>query len=167
MKKLSNLRLFFIIYFLVKTVVELVFGYNIYQDSLENIQIPGVIKSPATFVILTLLSNTVLFLLGLLVFHFLLQKKNWARILLLVVGIITVLDAISGLLFSSSLYGLACSLFSPSEWGQLVFLDRVTDLIGMVFWGYAVYLLLADRNVKECFTHPDSGGANPGANPRP
>ena len=151
MKKLTYLRLFFILYFLIKIVVELVFGYEIFEDTLENMPVPGIIKSPAAFVIATLLSDGVLLLLGLLVFYYLIQKKNWARIILLIVGIINIIDAVSGLLFNTKIAAFLSYFISSADWGQMIFLDRMTDILGLIFWGYAVYILLFDDEVKQIF----------------
>lgn len=160
MKKLSNLRLFFILYLIIKLIVELVFGSGFYEDSLQDMPVPEFVKSPVTFVITTLLSNGFLILIGLLFFYYLLQKKNWARIVLIIIGLLNVVDAITGLLFNTKLTAFITQFISPQDWGQILYLDRITDIIGLIFWGYAVYLLMGSEEVKELFSPVDQNGTN-------
>ena len=98
MKKLSNLRLYFIIYFIAKVIVDVAFGSHITSDATKYLNI-----SPAVFYGFAIIINLFLFLIGLSLFYFLLEKRNWARIVLIVLGWLVVLDVVSSLVFSSNI----------------------------------------------------------------
>ncbi|MFC2101588.1 hypothetical protein ACFLS7_01180 [Bacteroidota bacterium] len=151
MKKLSNLRLFFILYIVIIIIVEIVFGYGIYEESLQELPGPEFIKSPAIFVITTILSNAFLLLLGILFFYYLLKKKNWARITLMIIGIINIVDAGLSLLFNEKIIAFISQFLNIGDEGQILLLDKVTGILTLIFWGYAIYLFLADEEVKEIF----------------
>jgi len=152
MRKLTYLRLFFILYIAIKIVAEIAFGSGIYEESLQDVPVPEFIRSPAAFIITTILSNAFLFLIGLLFFYYLLKQKNWARITLLVIGILNIVDGGSALLFNEKIMALMSQLFNVGSMNQVIVLDRVTGILALIYWGYVVYLLLADEEVKELFS---------------
>ena len=152
MEKLYRLRSFFIIYFIVKIIIDSVFSRDVTLSVGNHIDI-----SPMTFYFIVIFINIILFLIGLLLFYFLLEKRNWARIVLLIVGWLAILDFVSSIFLSSRLGDLFVNLEGITNWDKLIVIDRVTDFIGVIFWGYAVYILQFNSDVKKIFLTERNG----------
>jgi hypothetical protein len=86
-----------------------------------------------------------------MLFYFLLNKKNWARIVLLIVGWLAVADVFASLMFSLNINQILKYFGSYTDWNKLLLLDRVTDILGLFFWGYAIYILQFNSDVKRIF----------------
>ena len=164
MNKLSHLRVLFVLYMLAKTIVEIVLGSTICLDSLEAGGMSWLIRffgSHFAIPLMAIFSNGILLLLGLVLFHFLLEKKNWARIILLIVGWINVVDAVSGLLFHDVASRFLSHFRVGINWDQILYLDRVTDTLGLIYWGYVIIVLQFNSNVRqEFFASPAENGTN-------
>jgi len=157
MNKLSHLRVLFVLYMLAKTIVEIVLGSTICLDSLEAGGMSWLVRffgSHFAIPILAIFSNGVMLLLGLVLFHFLLEKKNWARIILLIVGWVNVVDAVSGLLFHDVASRFLSYFRVGIDWDQILYLDRVTDTLGLIYWGYVIIVLQFNDKVKQEFFAP-------------
>ena len=162
MNKLSHLRVLFVLYMLAKTIVEIVLGSAICLDSLEGGGMSWLIRffgSHFAIPLMAIFSNGILLLLGLVLFHFLLEKKNWARIILLIVGWINVVDAVSGLLFHDVASRFLSYFRVGIDWDQILYLDRVTDTLGLIYWGYAIIVLQFNDKVKREFFAASPRGA--------
>ena len=146
MEKLYRLRSFFIIYFIVKIIIDIVFSRDVTLSVGNHIDI-----SPMTFYVIVIFINIILFLIGLLLFYFLLEKRNWARNVLLIVGWLAILDFVSSIFLSSRLSDLFVNLEGITNWDKLIVIDRVTDFISVIFWGYAIYILQFNSDVKRIF----------------
>lgn len=147
MEKLSGLRLFFIIYFIAKIIVDVAFGSNITIRGIDYLNI-----SPVTFLVFAIIVNIILCLIGLLLFYFLLQQRNWARVVLLIVGWLAVFDVIFSIIFSTNINHILSHFRNFADWNRLLLFDRVSDFIGLIFWGYAIYILQFNSDVKKLFT---------------
>jgi hypothetical protein len=146
MKQLSRLHLFFIIYFIIKIIIDVTAGSHIPGEATNYLNI-----SPKTLYTLGIGINVFLFLIGLLLFYFLLEKRNWARIVLLIIGWLAVLDFFSGLLFSSKSAELLAYIDRTTNWNAIILIDRVTDFVGFIFWGGAIFILQFYTDVKKIF----------------
>jgi hypothetical protein len=146
MEKLYRLRSFFVIYFIVKIIIDIVFSRDFSLSVRNHIEL-----SPMTFYAIAIFINIILFLIGLLLFYFLLEKSNWARIILIIVGWLAILDFVSSIFLSSRLGDLFVNLGGITNWDKLIVIDRITDFISVVFWGYAVYILQFNSDVKKIF----------------
>ena len=146
MKKLDLLRLYFIIYFIAKIIVDIVLGSHITNHTASYLKI-----SQTVIYTFTILINFILFLIGLLVFYFLLKKRNWARIVLLIIGWLAVLDFISSLFLSSKIGELLTHIDRLADWDSLILIDRITDIISLIYWGFAIYILQFNNEVKDLF----------------
>lgn len=146
MEKLTRLRLYFIIYFIVKIIIDIAAGSHITSTMTEYLGIPA-----SMFYLVAIIANLILFLAGLLLFHFLLDKRNWARIVFLVIGWLAVFDFFTSLLLSSKAGEFLIHIDSNVNWDQLMLVDRATDLVGFIFWGYAIFVLMFDPGVKRIF----------------
>ena len=152
MEKLYRLRLVFIIYFITKVIVDVVFGSSISIPIRSNIEI-----SPMVFYVIAIFINLILFLIGLMLFYFLMNKKNWARIVLIIVGWLAVADVFASLILSLNINQISKYFGSYADWNKLLLLDRVTDILGLFFWGYAIYILQFNSDVRKIF-QPDNVG---------
>ncbi len=144
MSRLVYLRTLFSIYILAKTIIEIVLGARICLESLEAGGMSWLLRlfgSPLALPILTIVGNGILLLLGLALFHFLLQKQNWARITLLIIGWINVIDAVSGFFFRDAASHFLSYFRVGIDWDQILYLDRVTDTLGLIYWGYLIIVL--------------------------
>jgi len=159
MNKLTHLRVLFVLYMLAKTIVEIVLGSGICLDSLEAGGMSWLIRffgSHLAIPILAILGNGVLLLLGLVLFHFLLLKRNWARIMLLIIGWINVIDAVSGLLFHTQAARFLSYFKVGVDWEGILYLDRVTDILGLIYWGYLILVLQFSERVRREFFVPQA-----------
>jgi len=157
--RLSPLRALFVLYMLAKTIVEIVLGSQICLDSLEAGGMSWLIRffgSHLAIPILAILGNGVLLLLGLVLFHFLLLKRNWARIMLLIIGWINVIDAVSGLLFHTQAARFLSYFKVGVDWEGILYLDRVTDILGLIYWGYLILVLQFSERVRREFFVPQA-----------
>ena len=150
MKHLIRLRIIFIIYFIVKIVVDIGAGSHITSGITSYFSL-----SPETYYKLAIGSNIFLFLVGLSIFYFLLEKRNWARIVLLIIGWLAVFDFFSSLLFSSKAVALLTYIDQSTNWNAIILIDRITDFVGFIFWGYAIIILQFNTDVKKVF-RPES-----------
>lgn len=146
MEKLGRLRLFFIIYFIVKVIIDIAAGNQIFGMTKSCFPI-----SASLFYALAIIINLILLSIGLLLFHFLLEKRNWARIVLLVIGWLAVFDFITSLVFSSKAGEFLIHFDQSINWNTLMLIDRATDLVGFIFWGYAIFILMFTPEVKQLF----------------
>jgi hypothetical protein len=157
MNKVSQLRVLFVLYMLAKTIVEIVIGSKICLDSIDAGGMSWLIRffgSHLAVPILAVFGNGILLLLGLGLFYFLLQKRNWARIVFLVIGWINVVDALSGILFHSEASRILSHFRFGIDWDQILYLDRVTDILGLVYWGYLIHVLQFNDAVRREFFAP-------------
>jgi hypothetical protein len=155
MNKLSQLRALFVLYMLAKIIVEIVLGSAICLDSLDAGGVSWLIRlvgSPVALSLLSIFSNGILLLLGLVLFHFLLEKRNWARIVLLIIGWINVIDALSGILFHTQVTRFLSHFNYGVDWDRILNLDRVTDTLGLIYWGYLIYVLQFNDKVRQEFS---------------
>lgn len=146
MKHLIHLRKIFVIYFILKIIVDIGAGGHITSGKTSYFSL-----SPETYYELALGLNIFLFLVGLSLFYFLLEKRYWARIVLLIIGWLAVFDFFSGLLFSSKAAELLTHIDRSTNWNTIILIDRITDFIGFVFWGYAIFILQFNTDVKKIF----------------
>jgi len=155
--KLSQLRGFFIICFAAQIIVDLVLGWDLIQNERGGVRGYGLGRlnlSSGALLILALIIAGILLALGLWLFRQLMLRKNWARIVLLVVGWVTVADALSSFLLTSGAAGFMSwldSLEPGLHWPRVVLIDRTKDFIGLIFWGYLIYILQFKPEVKREF----------------
>lgn len=162
MNKLYQLRGIFILYMAAKTVVEIALGSNITLESLGGGHFSwfgDLFTSSTALSIISIVGNAILLLLGLGLFYFLLHKANWSRILLLIVGWLNIADALLGILFRSQISRMMTQMVDTPEWNQLLLIDRTTDILGLIFWGYLVYVLQFNGRVKQSFMPLSAGPA--------
>lgn len=160
--KLHQLRGFFIIFLVIRFGIEFTLGWDIVRDLLQEgrfheinhlVFSPGVLLALIGFVIL------VMILLGLWIFHNLLQKKNWARIVLLAVGWLAAADALINLMFTAQSSGFIywlVDLAPDLDWSRILLMERLKDILGLIFWGYLIVVLQFDQRTKRVFLGSES-----------
>ena len=158
--KLSQLRRFFIIYFSAQLIVDIIIGWDLIQVGLGSWRGYGLGRlqvSRGAFLPLILFVAGVQFALGMWLFRRLLQHKQWARVILLVIGWLTVADALLSFLFTSGTRGLVPwlnNLVPDLDWQRALLVDRIKDFLGFLFWGYLIYILQFNAKVKRDFLQP-------------
>ncbi len=158
--KLSQLRGLFIIYFAVQLIVDFVLGWNLAREELGRGRGYGLGRlhlSRGAFLTLVLIVASFLFALGLWLFGQLLRRKNWARVVLLIIGWLAVADALLSFLLTSRAMGFMPwmhSLEPGLDWHRVVLIDRTKDFLGLIFWGYLIYVLQIHPEVKRVFLEP-------------
>ncbi len=92
--------------------------------------------------------------IALLVFGQLLLRKNWARVLLLVIGWLTVLSAVFSLLGAARLADMGpwmARWLPEMDWEKLLQFDRIQKIFELLFWGYLISVLQFDHAVRDEF----------------
>ena len=150
--RLRQLRGWFLVWFVVESIVGTAAAVGI-VDGLRTSGFhgPALRASPAGLVVASsLLAEAAILALALWIFHGLLQWKHWARTVLLVVGWLTALGAVTSLLGASNLV-LMRHLLPGVDLDALARVSLVTNSLKLLFWGYAILLLQFDREVRAAF----------------
>jgi hypothetical protein len=145
--------MFFIVYFAVKSIMDISFiGIN--GEMFRDINIYGIRHigvSPAVIFTSVILVDIILFTVGLWLFTYLLRKRIWARVILLIGGWLVVFDAVSGMLMHAHTIGILNQLSSGTDWNRIMLIDRLTDILGLIYYGYMITILQFNGGVKQLF----------------
>ena len=163
--KLSRLRGVFIAYFVLKSVI----GAVVAAIVLKPVHFSRLGRfgwrdfSAGSLVFLSLMVAAVILVIALLIFGQLLLRRNWARVLLLVIGWLTVIGAVFSLLASTQMgeLGSWLSRLAPDaglDWQDLLQYDRVQKVFELLFWGYLISVLQFDPGVTREFQPPAASG---------
>jgi hypothetical protein len=165
--KLQRLRGIFVVYFVLKSIAGAVVAFHVLRPVAGHYGLRG--WSPGGLAVFSLTVTAAVLAAALLVFARLLELRNWARVLLLVVGWLAVSGAFFGLLIaapgpemSSWLRRLLPGL--NLDWQKLIQFDRVQKTFELLFWGYAIAVLQLDPAVRDefCPRPPEGDGPAPG-----
>jgi hypothetical protein len=158
--KLYRLRGIFVVYFVLKSLAGAVVAWSLIQSAVPDrighfeIDVNFNKISPGFLLFFSLAVATVILVIALLVFGQLLKHRNWARVLLLVIGWLTVISAIFSLLASAQVSDMGSWIaqwLPDMDWQKLMNFDRIQKLFEMLFWGYLVFVLQFDAEVKNEF----------------
>jgi len=102
--------------------------------------------------------SLVLLLLAMAVLDALQRLQPWARIVMLVIGWITVVSAALNLLMLPASAELLESVveFTGGDWPALVAASALTKLADLVFWSWVICVLQMNAAVREAFLCPAS-----------
>jgi hypothetical protein len=102
--------------------------------------------------------SLVLLLLAMAVLDALQRLQPWARIVMLVIGWITVVSAALNLLMLPASAELLESVveFTGGDWPALMAASALTKLADLVFWSWVIYVLQMNAAVREAFLCPAS-----------
>lgn len=158
--KLSCLRGVFFGYFLTKTLIGAIFAWSILQPVFRG-SYGWRGQTAGAIIVMSVIALALILALAWLVFDQLLQRKNWARIVLLIVGWVTVTSALFGLMFSNQMTSLGpwIDRFIPNiDWQKVIHFDRVQKIFEFAFWSYLIAALQFDHPVRdEFFPHEREG----------
>ena len=154
--KLHRLRGWFVGYFVLKSLV----GAVIAAAVLKPIHFGNYGRygwgglSTGSLLFFSLMVTAVILALALLIFAQLLLRRNWARVLLLVIGWLTVLSAVFSLLASTQIGTLNSWVghwLPDLDWEKLMNFDRFQKVFELLFWGYLIAVLQFDEEVRKEF----------------
>jgi hypothetical protein len=156
-ERLEQLRRWFVAYFVFQSIV----GTWAAAVTMHSISDSNLLPSrelqdaSAAFVIVSsLFACLFIFGVAFVLFHQLLQRKNWARVAMLVIAWLSALSAGVSLLLSPA-------LLSPSEWlerimpsinwGFLLLTSAATNLASLVYSVYMIRMLQVNEQVRREF----------------
>jgi hypothetical protein len=154
--KLYRLRGVFVIYFALKSIV----GAVVAAIILKPAHFAGLGRSGwrgfsgGSLMLFSLMAAALILVIALLIFGQLLLRRNWARVLLLVIAWLAVVSAVFSLLASVQLsdMGSWISQWLPDmDWEKLMQFDRMQKVFELLFWGYLISVLQFDAEVKKEF----------------
>jgi hypothetical protein len=165
--KLYRLRGIFIAYFVLKSIAGTVVAWITLRPA-YGVHFGRRVFSPGWLAAYSLMIAAVILLVAWLVFAQLLQRRNWARVLLLVFGWLAVIGAVFSLLVSTHAgeLGSWLSRLAPEtagmDWDRLLLYDRIQKAFELLFWGYLISVLQFDHAVRdEFFPGPGADGTPP------
>ena len=102
--------------------------------------------------------SLVLLLLAMAVLDALQRLQPWARMVMLVIGWITVASAALSLLLLPASAELLESVveLTGGDWPVLMAVDLLTKLADLAYWGWVVYVLQTNAAIREAFLCPAS-----------
>jgi len=163
--KLYRLRAIFIAYFVMKTLAGTVVAWSVLRPLAG--EHAGSMEWPvSSLTIFSLLVAAVILVFAMLVFGQLLLRRSWARMLLLIIGWLTVISAVFSLLASSQITNLSAWIahWAPGmdlDWEKLMQFDRVQKIFELLFWSYLISVLQIDRELRSEFVPRKTEGDAP------
>jgi hypothetical protein len=154
--KFYRLRGLFIFYFVLKSVI----GAVVAAIVLKPVPYGSLGRfgwrnfSTGSLLFFSLMVAAVIMVIALLIFGQLLLRKNWARLLLLVIAWLTVISAVFSLLASARISDMGpwiSHLVPEMDWEKLMSFDRFQKIFELLFWGYLISVLQFDNEVKKGF----------------
>jgi len=151
--KLYRLRGIFVAYYILKSLAGAVIAFSVLRPiAVGHYGLRG--WTPGLLAMFSIMVTAGVLALALLVFAQLLQRKNWARVLLLVLGWLAVISAFFGLLMTASSPDMISwlSRLVPDmnmDWEKLLQYDRVQKIFELFFWGYLIAILQFDGEVRK------------------
>lgn len=163
---LHRLRTGFVVWFVLQAVLGTAVAVLVIEGLKQLPFLDDVMHgvTPDFTIVSGVIGSLVLLALAIPVFVALLDLRNWARCLLLVVGWITAAGALLSLLGLSGSAALAGSVLdlSPSDWAAIQAGTVVTKAIDLAFWSWLLYTLQMNPAVRDAFRHA-AGGCAPAA----
>jgi len=151
--KLYRLRGIFVVYFIAKSLIGAAVAWSVLQPMSDwHFDRPG--WSISSLTIFSLIAAAVILAIAMLIFGQLLLRKNWARVLLLVIGWLTVFGAVFSLFVSARIPNMGSWIaqwLPDMDWQKLMRYDRIQKVFELLFWGYLISVLQFDSVVREEF----------------
>lgn len=170
--KLNRLRGVFVAYYVLKSAAGAALAWSLFRPlAAEGFRgLRG--WTPGSLAVFSLLLAALILALAWLVFGQLLLRRNWARVLLLVIGWLTVLNALFALLTSAQLTEISAWLarLVPGidlDWRKLLQYDRIQKGFELLFWGWLISVLQFDAAVRAEFFPSCTGGGTPAGEGKP
>jgi hypothetical protein len=153
MNVLSGLKISFIVYFIIKTIID-IYLVTINRDIFDELNRYGVTDINVTtesMVLIIFLINALLFIIGLWLFNALESKKEWARVLLIIAGWLVILNFFLGVILSSQSVEMLKDLRITVDWDKLILEDFISDLLSLVYFSFIIYMLQFNMKVRQMF----------------
>jgi len=152
---LRRLRNWFLIWFVAEAVIGTVAAAYVLESLGRRSLLRHVAGgfSTAGTILAGFVVSLILLLLALAMLKALLDLRPWARMVMLVVGWITVASAALNLLslpFTSALLDPVVTL-TGGGWAALVTICLLTKAVDLAFWSWAIYVLQMNAAVREAF----------------
>jgi len=156
-ERLQRLRTWFVAYYAFNLIVA-TWASVIVVDALRFSAVPDVRVlehvSGGLVTAYSLLVGVVIFGVALALFHQLLQRRDWARVTMLVIAWLTALSAgmsllSSGVLFSPS--GWLSRMMPEANWGIIGLTSVATNVASLAFSVYMIRTLQFDQRVRAEF----------------
>ncbi len=157
-ERLQHLRGWFVVYFVFQSIV----GTWAAAVTLQSIGDSPPVRelqdvSAGLVVVSSLVACLLIFGVALALFHQLLQRRNWARITMLVIAWLSALSAAASLLSSPALLspsGWLERILPGVNWGLLFLTSAVTNLASLVYSVYMIRTLQSNEQVRAEFLPP-------------
>ena len=152
---LRRLRNWFLVWF----VAEAVMGTAVAAYVLDGMGHHSLLRyatggvGAAGTILAAIVVSLILLLLAWAVLESLLDLRPWARIVMLVIGWITVASAALNLLTLPGTSALLEAIveFTGGDWTALAAVSMVTKTADLAFWGWVIYTLQANPAVRHAF----------------
>lgn len=156
-ERFQHLRRWFVVYFILQSIVGTwTAAVTVHSISDSNLlPIRGFQDVSAGLVIVSsLVACLLIFGVALALFHQLLQRKNWARVTMLVIAWLSALSAGASLLSSPAMLspsGWLERMMPDVNWGFLFLTSAATNLASLVYSAYMIRTLQFDEQVRAEF----------------
>jgi len=152
---LRRLRNWFVVWFVAEALVGTAAAAYV-LDGMSRHSLLGYVTggvSAAGTVLAGLVVSLMLLLLAWAVLEALLDLKPWARIVVLVVGWITLASAALNLLTLPATWAQLepMGVLTGADWRALVAVSVPTKVADLAFWSWAIYVLQMNAAVREAF----------------
>jgi hypothetical protein len=151
--RLKLLRGWFVAYYVVQSIIGTVVAMWMLQSlSMSSMSMVQAFQgfSPTLTVVSSIGGCIVILMLALFFFSQLLQRKNWARVTMLIIAWLTAIGSCTSLL-SVGAVGLLARLVPNVDWGMLRLISIVTNLTSLAISVYMIRTLQYDREIRSEF----------------
>lgn len=154
-ERLQRLRSWFIAYYLFESVVGIFVAAAVVGSLRFLIERYAPVRFlPGGIVAVSVLSTLAVLILALVLFHLLLQRRNWVRILMLVIAWLKAIGSVISLLpllaaFSTS--GWWSRMMPGVDWGFVIWIGAATNLAALAYSVYMIRTLQFDPQIRAEF----------------
>lgn len=168
---LRRIRSWFLVWFIVEAAAgTAVAAYVLERMGLHSLlrQATGGVGAAGT-IVSGIVVSLLLLLLGLAVLEALEARRPWARLVMLVIGWVTIVSAALNLAMLPGAAGLFGSVIAitGTDWPALAAVSLLTKLGDLAYWGWVVFVLQMNGAVREAFLCSASLPAEAGPRRRP
>jgi len=164
---LRRLRAWFVVWFVVQSAAGTAIAAYIVDELRRHALFRYAMGSVSPGFTLTagIAVSTLLLVLALLVLAALLELQPWSRTVLLVVGWITVVSAITSLLALPGSAGVLEPAVGAAggDWLTFEAVNALTKVLDLAFWSWVIYTLQINPGVRSAFVHAPRGAAGAGS----
>lgn len=157
---LRRLRGWFVVWFAVQAVAGTVIAAYVLEGLRRDAFLRDTLSGASGEVTVSagILVSMLLLALALIVFASLLELRTWARVVLLVVGWVTIASAVLNLVALPGAGSFVAPVVEAAggDWQTLAAASVLTKVVDLVFWSWAIYTLRFNRAVREAFVRGEA-----------